>query len=156
MDKKSLESVFGAHLIAQGFKRKASTWYRQAEGALHVIDLQKSNYGMQFYVNLCCVPLGMEIEGMPTPKEHKCPIRVRLTSMAPGQKPLIEKAFDLEADSLSEDERTKAITKVVCEVILPFMSQLKDASSIREIIRGGELKTAWVNLAAQRYLGIAA
>lgn len=154
MDKKSLESVFGAQLSAQCFKKKASTWYRQAEGALQVVDLQKSSYGMQFYVNLCCVPVGMEVEGMPTPKEHKCPIRVRLTSAFPEQKEEIEKAFDLEAGSIGESERTEQVARIVNELVLPFMACMKDVPSLQQAIEQGRFKNAWVNLTAQTHLGI--
>lgn len=154
MDKKSLESVFGAQLSATGFKKKASSWYRQAEGALQVVDLQKSSWGMQFYVNLCCVPGGMEVEGMPTPKEHKCPIRVRLTSAFPDRKEEIEKAFDLEASSISESDRIEQVARLANELVLPFMSCMKDAPSLRQAIEQGRFKNAWVNLAAQRHLGI--
>ena len=154
MDKKSLESVFGAQLSAKGFKKKASSWYRQAEGALQVVDLQKSSWGMQFYVNLCCVPVGMEVEGMPAPKEHKCPIRVRLTSAFPEQKEEIEKVFDLEASSISESDRTEQVARLANELVLPFMACMKDAPSLRQAIEQGRFKNAWVNLAAQRHLGI--
>lgn len=154
MDKKSLESTFGAQLSAQGFKKKASTWYRQAEGALQVVNLQKSSYGMQFYVNLCRVPVGMEIEGMPTPKEHKCPIRVRLTTAFPELKEEIEKAFDLEASSISESDKIEQVVRFTNELVLPFMACMKDAPSLRQAIEQGKFKNSWINLAAQRHLCI--
>lgn len=154
MNKKSLESVFGAQLNAQGFKKKGSSWYHQAEGALHVVNLQKSAFGMQFYVNLCCVPIGMEVEGMPAPKEQACPIRIRLTNVAPEQKSEIEKAFDLEASSVSDSEREALVIRYTREFILPFLDYMKDASSLRHALEQGKFKRAWVNLAVQKHLGI--
>lgn len=109
---------------------------------------------MQFYVNLCCVPVGMEVEGMPTPKEHKCPIRVRLTSAFPEQKEEIEKAFDLEASSISQSDRAEQVARLANDLVLPFMACMKDAPSLRQAIEQGRFKNAWVNLAARRHLGI--
>jgi hypothetical protein len=154
MDKNSLESVVDVLLRAQRFKKKASTWYRQAEGALQVVDLQKSSYGMQFYVNLCCVPAGMEVEGMPTPKEHKCPIRIRLTSAFPDQEKEIDKTFDLEANDISDMVRAERVARYINELALPFVAYTKDAFSLREAIVEGRFKGAGINLAAKRHLGI--
>lgn len=154
MDKKFLESVFGAPLSVQGFKKKASTWYRQLEGILQVVNLQKSSWGMQFYVNLCFVPAGMEIEGMPTPKQHKCPIWIRLEAAFPEQKEEIEKVFELEASTISEQDKAEEVVRLVNELVLPFMARMKDTFSLREAVEGGRFKNAWVNLAAQKHLGI--
>jgi hypothetical protein len=154
MNKKSLESLLDAQLITQGFRKKASSWYRQAEGALQVVDLQKSSYGMQFYVNLCCVPIGMEVEGMPTPKEHKCPVRIRLTSAFPDQREKIEKVFDLDAVNIPDSEREEWVVSFAREFILPFLDYMKDAPSLRRAIEQGRFKQAWVNLTAQKHLGV--
>lgn len=154
MDKKSLESIFGDQLRAQGFKRKASSWYRQTEGGLQMVNLQKSSWGMQFYVNLCCVPNGMEVEGMPTPKEYKCPIRVRLTSAFPEQRKEIERVFDLELSGINDSERAEQIATFTRDLLLMFMDYMRDALSLRKAIEQGKFKKAWINLAAQRYLGI--
>ena len=156
MNKKSLESVLGDQLSTFGFKKKGSTWYCHREGSLQVVDLQKSSYGMQFFVNLSCVPAGMEIEGMPTPKENKCPIRVRLTSVFPEQKEDIEKVFDLEFSSISELDRIAQVCRIVNDLIFPFMACMNDASSIRQAIEQHIIKVAWINLAAQRHLGVLA
>jgi hypothetical protein len=155
MDKKGLESALGDGLVAHGFKKKASSWYRQVEGALQVVDLQKSSYGLQFYLNLCCVPVGMEVEGMPTPKEHKCPVRIRLTSAFPDRREKLKEALDLERTSLSDAQRQDEVTKMVSESILPFLNHMTDADALRQAIAQGRLKLGAVNLAAQNHLGLA-
>ena len=154
MDKKSLETIFGAQLIAAGFKKKASTWYRQAEGALQVVNLQKSSWGLQFYVNIGCVPVGMEVEGMPTPKEYKCPVRIRLASAFPEQETEIEKTFDLAVNGLSDPERAERLDQVVNEMVLPFMDSMKDMPSLQQAIDEGKFENAFIILEAQKYLGI--
>ncbi|MBL9179824.1 MAG: DUF4304 domain-containing protein [Verrucomicrobiaceae bacterium] len=154
MDKKTLESALAAPLVAHGFQKKASSWYRQADETLQVVDLQKSAYGLQFYLNLCCVPAGMEVEGMPTPKEHKCPIRIRLTSAFPERREQIEEALDLERTSLDDAQRQDAVARLTSELILPFVNHMKDAATLRQAIGEGIFKRGAVNLAAQKHLGV--
>ena len=96
MEKKALELALGGHLCPRGFKKKETAWYCKSAGMLQIVELQKSSFGLQFYLNLCWVPDGMEVEGMPTPNAHKCPIRIRLTALFPEQRDEIEKVFDLE------------------------------------------------------------
>ncbi|WP_457150720.1 DUF4304 domain-containing protein, partial [Mesorhizobium sp. P5_C1] len=109
MDKKELESLLNKDLSANGFKKKSATWYRQDAGALQVVNLQKSNFGLRFYVNIGCVPNGMSVEGLPTPKEYDCPIKIRLDSAFPDQKTRIEETLDLEISGLKDDERSANI-----------------------------------------------
>ena len=154
MDKKGLESALGAGLVSHGFKKKGSSWYREAEGALQVVDLQKSSYGLQFYLNLCCVPAGMAVDGMPTPKEHKCPIRIRLTAAFQEHRASIEETFDLERASLSEPQRQEAVARMAREWILPFFDHMKSACELRQAIKQGAFEWGAINLAAQRHLGL--
>jgi len=154
MDKKSLETIFGELLVTHGFKKKASTWYRQGEGALQVVDLQKSSFGMQFYINLCCVPVGMSVEGMPTPKEHKCSIRIRLTSAFPEEKEEIEKILDLERRDIDNTMRLNQITRITNQLVIPFLALMKDVTSLKRAMEKGRLKNALIDLAAQKHLGI--
>jgi Domain of unknown function (DUF4304) len=154
MDKKSLESVFGARLIADGFNKKGSSWYRQAGDMLQLVNLQKSSWGMQFYVNLCCVPAGMDVEGMPMPKVHKCPIQIRLDSMFPAQSADIKEVFDLELGSISDSERKERATRIVNELVLQFLAYTRDIPSVRQSIAEGRLPHWAANLAARTYLNI--
>lgn len=154
MDKKALESALGAYLVEEGFRKKASSWYRQAEEALQVVDLQKSTYGLQFYLNLCCVPSGMDVEGMPTPKEHKCPIRIRLTAAFPEQRDEIEEIFDLERTSITDLTRKQRIARLMREKVLPFLDHMKNTVSLRRAIEQGMFTRGAVNLAAQKHLAV--
>ena len=154
MDKKSLETAFNKELVPHGFKKKASSWYRQTIGALQVVDLQKSAYGGQFYVNLCFVPDGMAVDGMPTPKEYKCPLRIRLDSVFPENSKQLEELFDLEGQSLSETSRTKGVQDVLIRMVIPFLDQLREPNDLRQGIIQGMFSRGLVNLAAQKHFGI--
>jgi hypothetical protein len=154
MDKKELESLLNRYLLNYRFNKKSTSWYRQEKGALQVVNLQKSNFGLQFYVNICFVPDGMEIDGMPRPKEHKCPIRIRLDDAFPQRQNKIKATFDLEDTSLSDRERDANVSEIVSTLILPFLENMKDAPSIKNSIESGLLDRGMVYLSAKRFLGI--
>jgi hypothetical protein len=155
MDGRDLEIEFGAQLVPQGFKKKASSWYRQIGGVLQVVNLQKSSFGEQFYVNLCFAPITMEIEGMPTPKEHRCPVRIRLTAAFPEHKEELDNVFDLESPGMSKSERKIRIAGLVKDQILPYLVFAKDVPSLHLSITEGRFRGGSVNLAVRTHLGIA-
>ncbi len=154
INKKTFESTFGVPLVVNGFKRKASSWYRQAEGVLQVVNLQRSAYGAQYYVNLCCVPVGMEVDGMPMPKVHNCPIQIRLTEAFPDRKGEIENVFDLETTSLNAAEPKEQLARFAQELIFPFLANAKDVPSLRHAIEHGRFEGGSANIAARRQLGV--
>ncbi|HEY3148581.1 MAG TPA: DUF4304 domain-containing protein [Dongiaceae bacterium] len=155
MNRKVLEIAIDGILSSHGFKKKRSTWYRQATDALQGVDLQKSTYGGQFYVNLCFVPAGMVVEGMPTPKEHKCPVRIRLDSAFPESKKRIEELFDLER-MVAEAQRTTGIQDIFGRLLIPFLDQLYAPSDFRTAIERGVFRGGAVTIAARQHFGIRA
>lgn len=154
MEKSNLEAALGSVLTAAGFRKKSSTWYRISEGGLQVVNLQKSAYGQQHYLNLACVPAGMAADGMPTPKEYRCPIRFRLEDAYENQRENIQRILNLEDASLVDEQRQQAAARLVEELVLPFMAQMTDAGTIRNAIKNGLLKNSAITLSAQKHLGL--
>lgn len=91
---------------------------------------------------------------MPTPKEHKCPIRIRLTSAFPERREQIEEVLDLERTNLDDARREDAVARLTNELILPFVDHMKNAATLRQAICEGIFKRGAVNLAAQKHLGV--
>lgn len=153
MNKSLLEKELDLILKPNGFKKKGATWYRRREEILHGVDLQKSNFGEQFFLNIFIVPGGMDIEGLPTPKEHRCPVRVRLTALFAKEKNKIEEAFDLER-SLSDDERKKFLAKIVGEDLIRCLNTIATNQELAEFIHAGNLDGGLVTVAAKDWLGL--
>lgn len=154
MDKKTLEVLFTSILAPHGFRKKGGAWYRESRGVLQGVDLQKSSYGEQFFVNLFFVPEGIAVEGMPTPKEHKCPIRIRLTSAMPERRKDIEELFDLEQPNLSESQRISGIQKVISRMLIDFLDPLQSNGGLKLAIEENTFKLGAVNLVARKHLGV--
>lgn len=154
MDKKALIEALERELSQRRFGKKGTSWYRQADGALQMVDLQKSSYGSQFFINLCCVPSGMVVDGMPTPKEHRCPVRIRLTSAFPESRSYIDEAFDLERHTLTASKRENRISDIVTRMVIPFLDHMGCATALKRAIDLGLFKRGMVNIAAQKHLGV--
>jgi len=154
MDDKTVEALVAKALAPRGFRKQRRTWHREAQGVLQVVNLQKSSWGASFYLNLAFVPEGMSVEGMPRPKEYKCPIRIRLDSAYPDKEALIERLLNLEDVALSDEQRTAGIEKMFHDMVLPFMDRLQTVDDLKRAIEGGTFRNASVILDARKHLGL--
>jgi len=155
MSRVELEILISEALCPLGFKKKRSTWYRQAVGVLQVFNLQKSMYGEQFYINICFVPDGIEVEGFPTPKEYKCPIRARIGVFFSENEKYVEGLFDLEKKQCDDVEHTNAIRSVLGQVVSIF-DKFQKPADLKNAIELGAFKRAFLNRDVYRVLGLTA
>jgi hypothetical protein len=51
MDKKDLLKIFDGILKSNGFKRKGNYWRLEADELIKIVNLQKSQWGNQYYIN---------------------------------------------------------------------------------------------------------
>lgn len=72
---------------AHGFTRRSNSWYLRQQETIVVLDLQRSQYGPQYYMNvaLSLLPLG-EVDA---PGENQCQVRTRLSNVFPADAELI-------------------------------------------------------------------
>lgn len=76
-----VEAQLSPGLKASGFKKKARTWTRETPDAFQVVNLQKSQFSEQVYVNVAVYLKALGDET--SPPEHRCHIRARLERIAP-------------------------------------------------------------------------
>lgn len=152
MDPNELRKLVNLPLSNAGFRGRASTWYREAEVGLQVLNLQRSAYGPQYYVNMGCVPAGMEVDGMPNPQEYKCPIRARLETAYPELGDEVALLFNLES-AMGDESREARILSILDNNVIPFFERLRTTCGLKlEIERGVE--GLLVSLTAYQHLGI--
>jgi len=154
MDKKTVETLVGTALKAQGFKKKRTTWYREAKEVLQVVNLQKSEWGALFYLNFAFVPEGMSVEGMPMPAWYKCPIHIRLDSAYPDKEKQIESLLKYEDVAMSDEQRTEEIEGMFREMVLPFMDRLQTVDDLKQVIQDGVFDNAFVTFDVMKHLGL--
>jgi hypothetical protein len=143
-DSKLVKEALGTPLAEAGFKRKSDTWYRGNDEVVLVVNLQKSQYGDQYYVN-CGVAL-KSLGAVEFPKEHHCHIRFRLTAIVSDAKRKdIESVFDLENDSLSDQVRRGEVSKFIRSIALPILEGCSSRDGIIETIKSGKFVKAMVH-----------
>ena len=131
-----IQGCIGPFLQPQGYQRKGSSWYFDAPEAILVVNLQKSQWGRQYYVNLAVwlKALGDAV----SPKENHCHIRSRLA----GAK--TEQALDLSDTSLTDELRQKALLSALKRRGLPLLHSCSTVQGVKTMLRVGKLDDALV------------
>jgi Domain of unknown function (DUF4304) len=126
-----------------GFRVQSNTWHKSCQDTLLVVNLQKSQWGPQYYINLAVWvrQLGEALK----PKEYQCHIRERATSLPSEEAKRLERALDLADESLSPEERAACIAGFIKETALPFLDSLSTLEGIRSAFESQKLKGCFVH-----------
>lgn len=148
---KRFKDTFGRPLKEAGFVRKASTWYAHGPECIRVVNLQRSQWGPQYYINLA---IWLNVLGENRwPKEYQCHVRTRADSIAPD--PAVLKALlDLEDTGTSPDERCERLAEFVGAVIVPFLAQVQDLAGLKAIVAENAGRRLCVLKIARDLLGL--
>src|SRR5690349_18200872 len=90
-----IQTTFDGFGKESGCAKKSGSWYRRSDETIVVLNLQKSNYGTAYYVNVALWLLALgEVDA---PKENKCHVRTRLDDLVPsGTQGRLTELLDLE------------------------------------------------------------
>lgn len=132
-----------------GFEKKSGSWYQHGEEVIVVLNLQKSQYGPQYYVNVAfwLRQLGEERY----PKEHKCHVRLRLEDVVPDTEEEIGRLLDLEKP-LSDEQRIEALLRLLRERLGPVIKRAGSVDGLRSLRDEGLLAGAAIVGPAQQVL----
>ena len=93
-----------------GFRKERSTWRRAEAETILVLNLQKSSWGENFFINLGVYfrVLGPEQK----PPAHRCHLGCRAEAI-PEAMPLLSRALDFDPPTgVSEEERRSAVREI--------------------------------------------
>lgn len=123
------------------FRRKSSTWFLDLPESIILMELQKSQWGRQYYINLAvwAKELGEPI-AIP-PKERICHLRTRLSQIASSR---IGVALDFADATLDEQDRAEIIRDEVSIYAIPFLLQCGTMSGIADAYKQGKLNRAMI------------
>jgi len=131
-----------------GFTKVKDNWYLAREDCTQVVHLQKSAYGEQYYLNIGV--LLKRLDDTQYPDEHKCHIRIRPHMLAAHQN--IPQMIDFEDNSVHPQERMTLLSRVVKEVILPFLDDMADLRSIRVSLKSDKYPNLIITLKTREFL----
>jgi hypothetical protein len=136
-----LERAITGALAEHDFRKRGDSWYRETAEAVTVVQLQKSEWGGQFYLNLavCIRAIGCK----PLPKEHECHVRVRITSLDVDSN--VSAALNLEDSSLDPRARHAVIDSALRTVAVPLLLKFATVRGVVEACRSGTLQGAFVD-----------
>jgi hypothetical protein len=132
------KEALAAPLKSNGFSKKSNNWYWNNEEVILIVNLQKTQYGDQYYVNCAVALKSFGAEGFP--KEHFSDIRFRLASVVPEEKrDKCNAVFDLENGFYTEDTRKAAATSFFEKYGLSLLMECKGVASIADAYKTGRL-----------------
>lgn len=83
--------------LAHSFQRKVSNWYVEHDDSVHLVNIQRSNFGKQFYINIAIWLRNEDDLTLINFKENKAPVRCRVETIIPIEKIYyLRKVLDLE------------------------------------------------------------
>lgn len=112
-------AVFREWGKSNGFRRKGTTLYRDQEETIAVVNLQGSQYGGRYYVNVALWLRAVEEE--PFPKAHKCHLQTRLTTLRALNASEDEAYLNLSSD-LSDEDRRRDFRAALDSLVTPALA----------------------------------
>lgn len=150
---KELESIITNQLKPNGFRKRGLNWYKRTDDTICVVNLQKSSYGGQYYINLGVFVTALDTS-IDCPPEYECHIRERLTSIVPNRSQL-EQALNLEGRDMDTKDRVDAISESIQKYGLPWLVNFATLDSIRSTLNADTDEKLNVFVGLKQFLGIA-
>lgn len=145
-----VQGLLDESLGTLGFKRKGALWTRTANDVYQSVEMQKSQFGEQFYINL-----GIWLTALGSPqslRDRDMHIRLRADSLFdPVARERWVRGLDFEQD-LALDSRKRELSAMIKEVVVQHLIAWDSLASLREAIESGDLSDAFVQAAARTAL----
>lgn len=135
MESRDFIQIFGAIAKQHGFESKYGGWFKISSEVIHVLDLQKSNYGNFFYLNIKIFVNGLFGKNYAPSKQL---IKNDIGNVFLRQPEIYSPFFNLE-NNLEEMQRKEGIENMFNEFILPLISISKDRNDIKQSVQRGDI-----------------
>lgn len=126
MEASQFKTLLGSVAKAHGFTAAGGGWYRQTPAAFFILNLQKSNFGNYFELNLKLF-LGIELPGNPT--DLKKLVKSQSGDAFRRQPEEYRSAFDLDS-ALADSERRNLFERLFHELVDRIASASVDPAGI--------------------------
>jgi len=125
-----LYDAFDKVLRPAGFRRKTDTWYRRNTELIQLVNLQKSSWGKQYFVNIAwwLNDLGSE----QFPKEYRCHLRRRCNVFVAHDGRVLDRLLDFEDLAKTHEERSASVANLFADKVLPFLQQTNSLAGLRK------------------------
>ncbi|MBE7466314.1 MAG: DUF4304 domain-containing protein [Planctomycetes bacterium] len=145
---KWLQRVLGPAAKLRGFKKSGATWRKEAVDAIGVLNLQGSQWGPSFYINL-----GVYFRALgdhDQPSEYHCHVRTRLSELVPDRERL-NTLLNFERP-VEDNVRARELEALVLKYGLPWLDTVSTVEGAREYCCSLVSKSPWVTKEARAFL----
>jgi hypothetical protein len=145
---KWLQRALAPALKLRGFKKSGATWRKESGDAIGVLNLQGSQWGPSFYLNLGVYFRALG-DGDQPPESH-CHIRTRLTEIVPNRERL-NALLNFE-QPVEDNVRARELETLVLEHGLPWLETVSTVAGARKYYSSQAPKSPWVTKEARAFL----
>ena len=132
-------------------EKKSGGWYWRSDEVVAVVDLQKSQYGPKYYVNVAFWLRAVGDERWP--KTWKSHIAMRIEDLPGVERDRVECLLDLESD-VADEQRVDELSALLTTAVAPFIERGNSLVGLRSMIDDGTLKRWLLRVPAQEQLGV--
>lgn len=125
----AIQAALAGFALSAGAVKRSGAWYRRGDDVVTVLELQKSQYGPKYYLNIGLWLLSLG--DVPYPKPVQCHAQTRLEVQVPQVlRPELEKLMDLEAPIDDEDRRSQ-LQMLFSEHLSPILDVSRRVATLR-------------------------
>ncbi len=147
METNEFKKMFGEIAKENGFERAFEGWFKEAPEVIHALDLQKSNYGKYYYLNIKLYIHGVfENRYIKSKKLVKTDVGNVDERMPNNYSHLLNLDIPLE-----NDVRMDGLRKMFANFVVPFCNKTSTRQGIIELNQKDEL---FIFPAVKKELGI--
>ena len=142
----AVKELVDAELKKLGFTRKHDAWYRDLGEVLHLVGLQKSQWGSGYYVNLAVSIKSLSPNG--TRGTSDCPLQCRIDALPDTPKELQDALSEEDYWRMDAAQRSEIINLALCNAEFLFFSELRTLPAVIHFVK----MPPWPQLAVRRDL----
>ena len=146
MNGKELRELISAELAPLGYRRLASDWIKDSDEVTKVINLQKSNFSNQYYLNYDYILKNIPLEGIIS---H---FGSRFGAEDLKENKRITQFLDLE-NITADDERTIELRNFIRKFVLEKVEQIRTEEDLKQMLERWEPKNMIPGV-TKRYFGL--
>ena len=135
MDSKEFKNVFGEIAKANEFKKAFSGWYKESPECIAILELQKSNFGDYYQLNIKIFIQGVFAKSYVPSKDL---IKGSMGHINSSETNDYKNVFDFD-EPMDDTIRKERLEELFKEHIVPFTNKTLFKSGIRELAEKGEI-----------------
>jgi len=135
METTDFKKMFGEVAKENGFERAYEGWFKESPEVIMVLDLQKSNFGSYYYLNIKLFIQGTF--GNAYSKSKKL-VKTDVGNIFLRQPDNYSNLLNLD-DPLADNERKEGLKKMFNDFIVPFSNKANTKEGIKKFYKNEEL-----------------